>query len=74
MAKYQCVCVCVFFSYFNRKNESDKKNAVDIAIDSLKFLLFGKRQLWRLGYKWEDTIQVDLEEIRCNDVNSIEHV
>jgi hypothetical protein len=52
-----------------------RKKTVGVATDSLKFLLlYGKRQLGRPRYKWEDTIQVGLEEIRCEDVNSIEHV
>jgi hypothetical protein len=73
---YVCVCVCVcFVSLSISKHESDKKNTVGLAIDSLKFLLlFGKRQLGRHRYKWENTIQVGLQEIRCEDVTSIEHV
>jgi hypothetical protein len=67
--------VC-FVGFSNSKHESDKKNTVGIAIDSLKFLLlFEKRHLWRPIYKWEDIIQVDLEEMRCEEnVSRIKHV
>jgi hypothetical protein len=69
-----CVCLC-FVSFSNSKHEFDQKNTVDVAIDSLKFLLlFEKRHLGTPSYKWEDTIQVDLEEMRCEDVNRIKHV
>ena len=53
MSMYVCVCVCVcvcacvcFVSFSNSKHESDKKSTVDLATDSLKFLLlFGKTHL-----------------------------
>jgi len=71
-----CVCVCVcFVGFSNSKLESDKKNTVDVTIDSLKFLLlFGNRHLGRPSCKWEDIFQVDLEEMRFEDVNRIKHV
>jgi len=69
-----CVCTLSVFPIANM-NPTKKKNTVDVATDSLKFLLlFGKRHLGRPNYKWEDIIQVDLEEMRCEDVNRIKIV
>jgi hypothetical protein len=75
MSMCVCVCVCVLVIFSNRKHESDKKNTVDVAIESLKFLLlFEKRYPGRSSYKWEDTTQVGLEEMKCEDVKCVKNV
>jgi len=32
----------------------------------------GKRPLWRPRHRWEDNIKMDLQEVRCGDMDWIE--